>query len=123
MDELWRELIQKSMEKSGDNGLKILLEFLVSESYEDGTIQCPCHDCHHANTVLRRDAFDHVVCDGLLRRLEGNVRDLWVQNQGLKKALIFVILLLQKQFPDENDEIFNNVARMANGKVCDSIYF
>ncbi|KAK8636759.1 hypothetical protein V6N13_124497 [Hibiscus sabdariffa] len=62
MDKTWINLKSRASEEH-IRGVTSLLNFAF-ERTEDGKFWCPCVNCVNTYRVSRRDAFDHLICDG-----------------------------------------------------------
>ncbi|KAK8519121.1 hypothetical protein V6N12_012348 [Hibiscus sabdariffa] len=65
MDKTWINLRSRASEEY-IRGVTNFLNFSF-ERTEDGKIWCPCVNCVNTYRVSRRDAFDHLICDGFLK--------------------------------------------------------
>ncbi|KAL4348063.1 hypothetical protein GQ457_17G010780 [Hibiscus cannabinus] len=65
MDKTWINLRSRASEEY-IRGVTNFLNFAF-ERTEDGKIWCPCVNCVNTYRVSRRDAFDHLICDGFLK--------------------------------------------------------
>ncbi|GMI63927.1 hypothetical protein HRI_000062000 [Hibiscus trionum] len=65
MDKTWINLRSRASEEY-IRGVTSFLNFAF-ERTEDGKIWCPCVNCVNTYRVSRRDAFDHLICDGFLK--------------------------------------------------------
>lgn len=124
MDKSWKELIKgRRVDEMEEKVTKFFFHVFVRPSRDrDGKLWCPCFKCGSVKRVPKREAFDHVICDGFLQGLEVKVQRLKAEVQVLKQSLTTVISLFEKQFPGENEEILNTIASMINQKVCKGIY-
>ncbi|XP_039138774.1 uncharacterized protein LOC120276106 [Dioscorea cayenensis subsp. rotundata] len=94
---MWINLTSRASEEY-INGVTNFLDFAFAKLSEDGKIWCPCVKCVNTYRVSRREAFDHIICDGFLK---GYVR--WIFHGKTMEVATSTVISNEEEIVFDND--------------------